>query len=84
MMDEMRIFGGRFEAGIEINVLLNGEISCSLLRVPERFYECLCGAVLQQFASNGGSEFVDVHFVSYETLNPIATDWNTQGESHAG
>ena len=80
----MRVIGGRFEAGIEINVLANGEVSCSLLRVPARFMEYMYGAVLQQFASSLGSQTCDIHFISYEMLNPIATDWNTQGESHAG
>ena len=72
---------------IHVETYLNGEVGVILGPLPQRVAEWLLGSRLEQFGScwfsnHSGEQMATLDFVSYH--NAVATDWDTQGESHAG
>ena len=66
------------ECRLELRRYVDGQLSLSLLRLPIQAIELCWGAEFRQYASSTTGE---CHFVD---CPHTATDWDTQGESHAG
>jgi len=78
-------------ARIELTYYEDGEIGVCVKDLPSRMGDLLMLSELRQFSTSYHDDRADSYFVSlaqcwtHQVKNgALATDWDTQGESHAG